>query len=251
MPSVSRDADRRGLEHEIRKHAYQELLQQLQQRDQRFRGFADWRELVGFMQNGQLRDLSKDTILLPIIQAHVVDRDARWRTILLAIFWRALESILRKKRHWDNDPDQLWGNTYWSFMQAICRLDPAQRPSRLAQKLSNDTIHRLHRLYRRNWDHARRQISTDSDDMATKYATKTERSAAAIELGEEQELRITQFQAYRRSGQIDDVEFLLLVGKHVYGHSIATDAGAAGLTYEAAKKRQQRAIKAIGGIPAS
>ena len=133
MSSVSRDADRRGLEHEIRRNAYQQLLEQLQQRNPLFRSFANWREVVAFMQRGALRDPSKDVVLLPIVQAHAIDGDARWRTILLVIFWPALESIHHGKRHWDSDEDRLWSNTYWSFLQVVCRLDPARRPSRFGQ----------------------------------------------------------------------------------------------------------------------
>jgi len=42
---------------------------------------------------------------------------------------------------------------------------------------------------------------------------------------------------------------LLLVGTQVYGRSLAECARESGLSYEAAKKRQQRAIRAIGGLP--
>lgn len=248
MSSVARDADRRQLERELRDDGFRKLLNVLRQGHPFFRRFASWNDVVAFMRQGVSRDPEKDQVLLPIIQAHAEDGDPRWRTLLLVIFWPALESISRRKRHWGNDPDALWANIVWAFLRAVCRLDPSKRASRLAQKIVNDVFHGLHDDYRRGWRRAAREVATDPDELAG-HDVEYARAAAAATLRLEQEARIEALKAHRAAGRISDTDFLLLVGTQVYGRSLADCAHESGLTYEAAKKRQQRAIRAIGGFP--
>jgi hypothetical protein len=248
MLGVSNDADRQRLEREILHEDYQGLLDQLRKRHVFLRGFETWGEVVAFMRRGTSRDPAKDVVLLPIFQNHAANQDPRWRTILLVIFWPALESIHRQKRHWDSDADELWANVVWTFLRTVCRLDPRQRFEHLVQKVFNDTVHHLHDEYCRVWVHAQRQIATDPDELATMHGVSDQPDFAA-DLRTEQEARIEHFRTHRDAGRISGADFLLLVGTRVYGQSIADYARNAGLNYETAKKRHQRAMKAIGGSP--
>jgi len=247
MSSVARDADRRQLESELHGDGYRKLLNILQQEHPFFRQFASWDGVVAFMNQGASRDPEKDQVLLPILLAHAEDGDPRWRTILLVIFWPGLEAIWRRKWHWDRDPDALWANIVWAFLRAVCRLDPSKRASRLAQKIVNDVFHGLHDDYRREWRRAAREVVTDPDELA-KHDVQDERGAAAAALRLEQEAHIEVLKAHRAAGRINDPDFLLLLGTQVYGRPLAECARESGITYEAAKKRQQRAIRAIGGL---
>ncbi|MBP9032284.1 MAG: hypothetical protein KBG29_00225 [Pseudomonadales bacterium] len=248
MSSVARDADRRQLERELQDDGYSKLLNVLRQGHPFFRRFPSWNEVVGFMRQGVFRASEKDQVLLPILQAHAEDGDPRWRTILLVIFWPGLEGIWRRKWHWDRDPDALWANIGWAFLRAVCRLDPSTRASRLAQKIVNDVFHGLHDDYRREWRRAAREVATDPDELADRDV-EDQRDAAAAALHMEQQARIEVLRAHRAAGRINDTDFLLLLGTQVYGRPLADCARESGLTYEAAKKRQQRAIRAIGGFP--
>lgn len=243
----ARDADRRQLEREILRPDHQILLERLQIETPGLRGFASWGAVVTFMRRGTSRDPAKDAVLLPILQAHAVDQDPRWRAILLLIFWPALEAIWRRKWRWDRDEDELWSSVAWVFMQTICRLDPVRRPDRLVQKIVNDVFHRLHAEYRARWDRAKREIVTDPDELAGTLQIESGRAAA--ELWAEQEARIATLEKHRAAGRISDADFLLLVGTQVYGRSLAECASESGVGYEAAKKRHQRAMRAIGGFP--
>lgn len=247
MSSVARDADRRRLEYEIFEDRYQRMLIELGRRSTFLDGFAGWEDVLDFMRRGTSRDPEKDRVLLPILQAHANDGDPRWRTILLAIFWPALESTCRRKRHWDRDPDALWANVVWAFLRTVCRLDPAKRASRLVQKIVNDVFHGLHDDYRRDWRRAAREVVIDPDELAGRDV-EDERGAAAATLRLEQEARIGVLKAHRAASRINDPDFLLLLGTQVYGRPLADCARESGMTYEAAKKRQQRAIRAIGGL---
>lgn len=248
MSSVSRDAERRQLEREILQDDHQVLLERLRKQNPLMRGFTDWGDVVAFMRQGTSRDPSKDAVLLPIIKAHAADHDPRWRRILMVIFWPGLESIWRRKRYWDSDPDALWTNVTWAFLQTVCRLDPSRRSSRLVQKIINDVFHGLHDEYRGEWDRTAREVATDPEDLAGRDV-EDQREAVAAELWVEQESRIAILKVHHAAGRISDADFLLLVGTQVYGRSLAECARESGLKYEAAKKRHQRAMRAIGQLP--
>ncbi|MBW7905500.1 MAG: hypothetical protein LC135_03305 [Phycisphaerae bacterium] len=247
MSSVARDADRRQLERQLQDGGFRKLLNVLRQGHPFFRRFASWNDVVAFMRQGVSREPEKDQVLHPILLAHAEDGDPRWRTILLVIFWPGLEAIWRRKRHWDRDPDALWANVVWAFLRTVCRLDPAKRATRLAQKVVNDVFHGLHDDYRRDWRRAAREVVTDPHDL-TERELPDDRDAAAAALRVEQEARIAILTAHCAAGRINDTDFLLLVGTHVYGRPLAECARESGIKYEAAKKRQQRAMKAIGGF---
>ena len=243
-----KDRDRKRLELEVATAAYTFLLGNLQKTNTFLGTFRDWPAVIAFMRQGSSRDPTKDAVLLPILQAHAADRDPRWRTILLLVFWPGLESIWRRRRHWDADPEARWANVTWVFLRAVCRLDPSRRSTRLVQRIINDVFHGLYGEYRQAWDHSVRQSATDPDLLAEMHRASGEWDAAA-DLRDEQAARIKHLEAHRDAGRLSEADFLLLVGLHVYGRSLTDCADAGGLTYEAAKKRHQRAMKSIGGFP--
>jgi hypothetical protein len=245
MASVSRDRDRQRLEQELESSEYQDLLRRLQKREPFLRQFHTWADVLVFMRKGTSRDPRKDEILRPIFRAHGSDQDPRWRTILLAIFWPGLESIHYQKRSWDSDPEERWQNVTWTFLQVLCRVDVKRRPDRLVQKVFNDTVHHLHDEYRRTWDHANRELTADAEQLDVLAGGVETIDTADIELREAQELEIRRLRQHLQQGRITEPDFLLLVGTRVYGQSVAEYAREAGLDYQVAKKRRQRAEAAI------
>lgn len=243
-----KDRDRERLEREIAAATYTSLLGDLQKTSTLLRSFRHWPEVVAFMRRGTSRDPAKDAVLLPILEAHAIDRDPRWRTILLLVFWPGLESIWCRRRHWDEDPEARWANVTWVFLRAVCRLDPSRRSTRLVQRLINDVFHGLYDEYRQAWNHSLRQVATDPELLTEMHRACDEWDAGA-DLRDEQAARIKHLEAHRDAGRLGEADFLLLVGLHVYGRSLGECAVEAGLSYEAAKKRHQRAMRAIGAFP--
>ena len=183
----------------------------------------------------------KELILRTILAAHTKDQDPRWRTVLLAMFWPGLESIHGQKLAWDKDPDELWQNIVWIFLQAVCRIDIDKRPDRLAQKLINDTIHHLHDEYRRNWKRMRLETLVDIRDLDE---IPTESGSVDIEFIDQQfqhEREIERLKKHMNAGRISEVDYLLLVGTRVYGKRVSECAQEVGLSFQNAKKRRQRA----------
>jgi len=241
----SRDRDRERLEQELQTSEYQRLLRRLQKKEPFLRQFGTWTEVIAFMRNGTSTDPRKDEVLRPIFAAHAEDEDPRWRAVLLAIFWPGLESIHYQKRGWDADPDERWQNITWTFLQVLCRIDVKRRPDRLVQKVYNDTVHHLHDEYRRAWNRTNREFTAEPEEIDALAGGVEGIDFAAVELREAQEAEIERLREHLDAGRITEADFLLLVGTRVYGQSIADYARGAGLDYQVAKKRRQRAEAVI------
>jgi len=243
--SPSRERDRERLERELETDDYHRLLRDLQGGSPFLRRFKNWADVIAFMRKGTSVDPLKDEVLRPIFAAHAEDSDPRWRTILLLIFWPGLESLHFQKRHWDADPDELRHNIVWTFLQTICRVDVSQRPSRLVQKVVNDTAHRLHDEYRRIWDRANREVAVDPGEIEELSRAIDGIDTSGMELREAQEIEIRRLREHRDASLITETDFLLLVGTNVYGKSVVDCAREMGLSYAAARKRRSRAEAAI------
>jgi hypothetical protein len=241
----SRDRDRERLEQELQTREYQKLLRRLQKKEPFLRQFRTWADVIAFMRNGTSTDPRKDEVLRPIFAAHAEDEDPRWRAVLLAIFWPGLESIHYQKRGWDADPEERWQNITWTFLQVLCRIDVQRRPDRLVQKVFNDTVHHLHDEYRRAWNRTKRECTADPEEIEALAGGTEGIDTAGIELREAQEIEINRLREHLDAGRISEADFLLLAGTRVYGQSIADYARGAGLDYQVAKKRRQRAEAVI------
>jgi len=231
--------------HELQQDDYQELLTGLQQ-TWRFLGrFGTWGDVVAFMRAGTSDDPQKDKVLRPILHAHEQDGGHRWRTILLVIFWPGLRSLFWQKAHWDPNHHERWGRVIWTFLEVVCRLDLRQRSRRLVQKLINDTVYHLHRSYRKDWDEAEFAPPMDPDLLEALAGGVEDPGFALFEARDAQEARIGRLRGHMDSGLISEGDFLLLTGTRVYGQPLADYVREHGLSYEAAKKRRQRAEAAI------
>ena len=245
MASPSRGRDRERLEQELQTNEYQKLLRRLQKKEPFLRQFRTWADVIAFMRNGTSTDPRKDEVLRPIFEAHAEDKDPRWRAVLLAIFWPALESIHFQKRGWDADPDERWQNIAWTFLQVLCRVDVKRRPDRLVQKVFNDTVHHLHDEYRRAWNRTNREFTADLEEIDALAGGVEGIDFAGIELREAQEIEINRLREHFEADRITEADFLLLIGTRVYGKSVADYAREAGVDYQVAKKRRQRAEAVI------
>ena len=242
---ASRDLDRDQLQQQLQTAEYQTLLRVLQRGTPFLRRFHTWADILAFMRNGTSQDPRKDEVLRPILESHAKDEDPRWRVILLAIFWPGLESIHFQKRDLDPDQEDRWQGIVWIFLQVLCRIDVELRSSRLVQKVFNDTVHRLHDMYRRTAAQTDQEISVEPEEIEFLAGGAEDAAFTAFELCEEKEPEILQRRTHLEAGRLSEGDFLLLVGTEVYGLSVANTARLAGLEYQLAKKRRQRALAII------
>lgn len=245
MSTTSRDRDRARLEQEIQTEEYQVLLADLQGQAQILQRFSTWADVIQFMRSGFSQDPRKDEILRPIFMSHADETDPRWRAILMTIFWPALKSIHAKKRHWDDDPDELWSNIVWTFLKVICRVNVKRRPDRLVQKVYCETVHHLYDEYKRIWKRSKREPAQGASEIEALAGAVDGIDFDAIDLRRAHERKVMRLRAHLDAGRISEADFLLLVGTRLYGQSIAEYASGAGLKTETTKKRRQRAEAAI------
>jgi len=240
-----RDVEREELGREVKQAEYGALLQRLRTSERAFRRFRSWESVAVFMRKGASDDPRKDDVLRPILAAHAADRDARWRTILLFLFWSRLKAACIRRSSLDQDAEVLWGNTVWAFLRAVCEWDIARRPDRLFQGITNTTTWRLSREYQRA--RRRNEIEMLADPSVIEYlAGETVHPGfAEVDLRDEHEHRTARFSEQLKAGRITEADFHLLVGTLVYGRLLRECAEEIGLNYQLAKKRRQRAELAI------
>lgn len=232
---------REQVEREIQGETYAGLLGQLHQACPPLCRFRTWTDVLMLMHDGSTGVQDKEEILRAILTAHAQNQDSRWRTVLLAMFWPGLDSLHGQKLAWDEDPEELWQNIVWTFLQVVCRIDLAKRPDRLIQKLINDTIHRLHDEYRRIWRRAKFETLVDTEDLDEIPTESGGIDFDLLDQRDRQEREIERLRKHMEEGRISEADFLLLVGTRVYGKLVREYAREVGLSFQTAKKRRLRA----------
>jgi hypothetical protein len=241
---ISRNQDRRRLEKEIQDESYQVFLWRLQVKEPLFKRFQSWADVIGFMHS--ISECSqKDEVLRPIFEAHYEDKDPRWRTILLVMFWPGLESLYWKKRDWDPDLENRWQNTMWAFLKTLCNIDVTRRQDRIVRKIFNDTIHRLYEECRLLSAQEEAELAMNSDEMDSLVGGIEDASFEDVEFQMDKEAEIKRLKDYMKEGRISEADLLLLLGTRAYGKSLADYSREMGLNYQATKKRRQRVEAAL------
>ena len=223
------------------------MLRELKEKDRFYKQFGTWAEVIAFKRDVSFRHPKLDYILRPIFQARQRDSDPRWRTILFALFWDELEAISRFKSHWDPDPHERWANITWAFIRVVANMDVARRPFGLGTKVFNDTIHRLYRDYRGQWQLDKDEAPTEPEELERLAGCAQDPDFADVELRDEERACVRWLKKHRQCGLINEGEFLLILGTRIYGTSLVEYADYTGQSYEALKKRRRRAEAKIGG----
>lgn len=246
MEGTSREREREHLERELETETGRALLRKLKRRARHDAPFGSWADAAGFMHDAASgTDPRKDAILRAIAEAKDEDQHPLWNSVLVFFFWPGLLTIFSKRRTWDPDPDELWQTIVTEFLEAVSRLDVRRRRTRIASKLINDTYSRTYRAYEPKWRTLDREHAVEPEHIEPFMAAAPGIDFAAIELRELQEQRIAFFREAFAAGVVGEDDLFLLIGTDVYGQSIADYARACGASYQALKKRRQRARKAI------
>ena len=250
MSSASRSQDHAQFERELQTQRYESLLENLRRQHLVYRPFEDWAGVMDFMHTGSSRDPLKNDILHAVFRAHQDDRDPRWWTVLLVIFWPALEAIHKRKTHWDPDPDNRWQNIFSVFLQVVSRIDVFRRPQRLVQKVVNDTFRGFYDLCRGELDWVNSLAdptpSEDEEEEEEDPFDALAKDGEATEFVEaerrcDEAFQIKKLRHYVSSGVISETDLFLIVGTRTYGASLSKFASDRELSYEWAKKTRQRA----------
>jgi hypothetical protein len=245
MEGSTREREREQLEHQLDTETARALLRKVQRREDGAKEFGSWRAVAAYMHAGAADDPRKDAILRAIATSREEDRHPLWSSVLLVFFWPGLLTLFGKRRTWDPDPDELWQTIVVEFLEAVERLDVRRRRTRIATKLINDTYSRTYRAYEPRWRWLDREHPVEPEHFEPHAAAGAGINHAAIELRELQEQRLGFFREAFAAGVVGEDDLFLLIGTDVYGQSIADYARACGASYQALKKRRQRALAVI------
>jgi len=193
------------------------------------------------MQKGPARDHQKDSVLHSILREHSKDKDPRWRTVLLLMFWPALQLLQFQKRRLDPDTDELWQNLIWAFLATVFQFEVNGCSNGLVQKLINKTAYKFQDECRRIHKDDEREVGVDQEELKELAGAVQGIDFDDIELREKQKAEIKRLSEHLEAGTINDPDFLLLSSTRIYGESIQEYAHRTGMTYECAKKRRSRA----------
>jgi hypothetical protein len=241
LPS-DRQRDRRLLERQLVQGVYLEHLAWLRARCAELNESVTWVDAAT-----QLGTPVPDRALRPILHAARAGSREEWNRILLLLFWPTLEAIYWTRRRWsDGEEEEFWADVQASFCQAIARVDPELRPTRIAQKIFGDTVRGTYLIRRRAWETPRRELLVRRDALRTRL--KDPGMRVEVENSDwrcDCEFRRRLYLRLARRHVITPDDYLLLCGARALGWTIRTCAARLGLTPEAAKKRLQRVEERI------
>ena len=193
----------------------------------------------------------KDRVLFGIFTAFRIDPDPLWMSFLTLIFLPMLSKLYNQKSFYEDsgDTEDLWQQLYWCFLQTIHNLDPDRRPRGIAAKVKNDTRKRLYEHYRALWESRKaygRMVDfvREIEPIIREHQLHRRHPFPADE-GETQMERLDELSVCLKAGVIKDSEYQLLVSTEVERYSLRYLAQRYGISYEAMKKRRQRALTAV------
>ena len=236
-----KDSECERLERELQQPVYTELLQNILENTAFTWRLSSWNDVLAFMRQGSANDAEKDCLLRLTLSAYQQDRDQKWGTVLLVIFWPGLKGIQFRKRNWDPDPQEFWQTICLCFLEALWKVRLDRRSSRLVRKVLNDTFHSLYEEYSRVWEATKPEILMDLDGLEEIMGAEDGLEMIEAELRIDQAVKAKGLGSQIREAGLKQVDFDLLAGTRIYGKPLSDCAAETGLSYEAAKKRRQRA----------
>jgi len=168
---------------------------------------------------------------------------------LLVLFWPMLKSVHCRKEKLETDAETRWSEVFFAFLRAIRRFSLDRRNEHISGKIYNDLLHDFYRACSKRRELAEREIAHDPEEMRRMADEKAH--AADVTSSDRRDIIVEFLHRQCRAGNIDDIERDLLVAILADGLTVKDAAVRVGISYEAGKKRKQRAEKAItSAIPA-
>lgn len=222
------------------------LLVKLQRQEELFDKFNNWSEVIAYFRRVSWRSCESDKILKPILVCIQKDDDPSWNTIITALFWHVLTSLFRRNHISNNDEsDNLWQNTLWSFFQVISKVDIKTDQTKIAYRIYIATRYKLRQHCAQNHRFNNRMISINSVKLDDEDITHQDESFDKINENIDKELKLKQINRLYSRGLIKEIDKHILIATMIYGESVKEYSENSELDYELVKKRRQRAIKKL------
>jgi len=177
-----------------------------------------------------------DRILRPLIEMLKASSGEAWNSLMLALFWPAMLSLSGKFRSYDADEDARWSNVVLAFLRTVNNPVLFNRKRGLATKIYYDTRHRLFEIYLLPKD-----VATIPKKIIAEQIEFVIRDNIARRW--DRQRFVEKLNAILNSESITPLEYNLIKGSLIYEEPLEICAESLGLTYEAAKKLRQRAVR--------
>jgi hypothetical protein len=207
--------------------------------------FSSWNDARRWLRQVGAHQEAADAVLRPVLAAFHQQSDEIWHDILFFLFDRPLRRIHRDLLRLDQEPALVWSEIGWAFLRALHRLDLDHRTSRPGLKLLNDTRHDVRQVYARERARQKwlRSPAKEEDERTVRVEDRGGDDPAFEKIEHEHDVRWARahLKDLVRRGRLSGPDYLILIGCHLYGHSLEEMADRLGLSYEATKRRRQRA----------
>lgn len=216
-------------------------------------GCRTWAELVAWADGVNLQSAEADFVLRWLLRG-IRDQPQRYQVVLMLVAWPALNRLSWLLRRLESDHWALWTHITSAFLQVALGLDLDARNQLIGRKLLNDTQRNVRRQYARE---RRRQesmrplpddASPDEEGGACLEPSAPDPAFERFELRHDGAWSRSHLKQLVRRGDLTRTDYLLLIGRHLYGRTAGDLAARVGLSPEAARKRQQRAAKILQEI---
>lgn len=221
-----------------------DLLRQLQSRVPAIGACQTWREIARFIRPNTTDDTLRERILAATLQLHRRHRDQQSAQVLVLLMWQVLVRSHRVGWSWDRDGEDLWQNTMLQFLRVLAECDPpCSRVSHLT-RVFHKTVGRVRKQYQRAWRLAAAERAMLNAMNANQFVVH---HAGFNCVDDEDELQHGLALLHRgvESGLIRETDRDLILTAGQSGISLRNLSKKIGISYDAAKKRRQRAGKRL------
>jgi hypothetical protein len=246
-----REKIRAELYRELKTEAMQQFFIRQRYKNPLIKPFTSPGALIEYLHDRENPNLKqKNAILGSLIAAHQKDKNPIWKPLLSIIFWPAIEWVFFRQRNPYTDNDDLFLEVYWAFCEVLWTYPVKKRPHKVASNLKFEVLNLICQQQKKNWQHQyiSQLAQQTSRLLKDKILALSTPDITAWDKPKEEELTKEDYRKLLSSGAITETDYLLLVGTKVYGRSLKELAREHNLSYEAAKKRRQRAERAARGL---
>lgn len=232
---------------EIDGRAFRPLLGEITLNHPAYAAYRSWGAVAGKVCGGRPSEQEEDALVAPLLAIYASGEDERWGTVLCAVCFRWLVSMHLPRSWWMEGPEDVWQELVVLFLDTCRRLGVKGIESGVRRRLVSDTQRRLYDIAQRGRRAAERIAGTEPAILASAVDPRMEPHAAELRMEFRERIQDLDERLRRHldEGTIAAIDHAIVVGTRVLGRSLTEQAALLGIGAEAAKKRRQRAERAM------
>jgi len=220
--------------------------------------FSDAQSMIASFEKGATSNKDQDRILLALIREFQTQPAEHLHNLLLKMFWKGLDHLYRARGKRVDDQEALWNDLVWAFLNVLSDYPVDRLTAKVAANIQMGALKKVTRwaqrenryqLFSHDPKHPKRTEFEFAELLTCGFTHPNEIFAGRgtpYEPDEDDMARMVDLlKRFRDAGIIGDDALYLLVSTRIYGQSLKEFADRESLSYQAVKKRRQRAEQAI------